>query len=109
MNAWLEGLGFDWDEGNSGKNWEKHRVADLECEEVFLNQPLIVRYAPRHSQREARYYALGRTDRNRLLFVAFTVRRRLIRVISAREMTRKEARIYEACEEQEKPETPSDT
>ncbi len=69
---------------------------------------LIVRQDPKHSQHEARFYALGRTDSNRLLFVAFTVRRNLIRVISAREMSRTERRIYEAYDEQEKPENPSD-
>ena len=107
MKAWLECTGIDWDEGNADKNWERHGVADFECEEIFLNQPLIVRHDPKHSQHEARFYALGRTDENRPLFVAFTVRRKLIRVISARAMTRKERRIYEACEKQEKPENPS--
>ncbi|MGO8818094.1 MAG: BrnT family toxin [Terriglobia bacterium] len=64
------------------------------------------RHDSKHSQREARHYALGRTDENRLLFVAFTVRRTLIRVISAREMTRRERRFYEAYDEQEGPEGP---
>ena len=108
MDLWTECTGFNWDEGNVNKNWEKHGVADFECEEIFFNQPLIVRGDPKHSQHEARFYALGRTDSNRLLFVAFTVRRKLIRVISAREMTRKERRVYEAYDEQEKPENPSD-
>ena len=110
MNLWTECTGFNWDEGNVNKNWEERGVADFECEEVFFNQPLIVRHDPKHSQHEheARFYALGRTDSNRLLFVAFTVRRRLIRVISAREMTRRERRVYEADDEQEKPENPSD-
>ena len=107
METWAECAGFEWDEGNADKNWEKHAVADFECEEVFFHQPLVVRHDPKHSQREARYYALGRTGQDRLLFVAFTVRRSLIRVISAREMTRKERRLYETCDEQESPETPS--
>ena len=108
MDLWTECTGFNSDEGNVNKNWEKHGVADFECEEVFFNQPLIVRQDPKHSQHEARFYALGRTDSNRLLFVAFTVRRKLIRVISAREVTRRERRIYEAYDKQEKPENPSD-
>jgi hypothetical protein len=108
METWAECAGFEWDEGNADKNWEKHAVADFECEEVFFNQPLVVRRDPKHSQREARYYALGCTGQARLLFVAFTVRRSLIRVISAREMTRKERRLYETYDEQESPETPSD-
>ena len=106
MNLWTECTGFNWDEGNVNKNWEERGVADFECEEVFFNQPLIVRHDPKHSQHEARFYALGHTDSNRLLFVAFTVWRKLIRVISAREMTRGEGRIYEAYGEQEKPENP---
>ncbi len=98
METWTDCVGFEWDEGNADKNWEKYSVADFECEEVFFNQP-VVRHDPKHSRREARYYALGHTDQNRLLFVAFTVRRSLIRVISAREMTRNERRIYETEEE----------
>ena len=108
MDLWTECTGFNWNEGNVNKTWDKHGVADFECEEVFFNQPLIVRPDPKHSRHEARFYALGRTDSNRLLFVAFTVRRKLIRVISAREMTRRERRIYEGYHEQEKPENPSD-
>jgi len=108
MNVWTECVGFEWDEGNAGKNWEKHRVADIECEELFFNQPLIVRADPRHSKRERRFYALGQADRKRQLFVVFTVRQRLIRIISAREMTRREQARYENYENQEKPESPSD-
>ena len=104
METWTECAGFEWDEGNADKNWEKHAVADFECEEVFFNQPLVVRHDPQHSQREQRYIALGCTDQDRRLFVSFTVRRRLIRVISAREMTRRERIVYEAYEEQERPE-----
>jgi uncharacterized protein len=101
MKHWMECAGFEWDEGNANKNWGKHSVADFECEEVFFNQPLVVRHDPKHSQREARHYALGRTDQDRLLFVAFTVRSSLIRVISARDMTRRERKFYEIYEEQE--------
>lgn len=88
-------VGFDWDEGNFEKNWETHRAAFWECEELFLNQPLVVRADRPHSRTESRYLALGRTDSGRLLFVAFTVRRKLIRPISFRDMTAKEKRVYE--------------
>lgn len=93
--------GFDWDAGNANKNWEKHRVTDFECEELFFNEPLVVRRDSRHSQREARYYALGQTDQGRWLFVVFTLRGTLVRVISARDMNRNERRIYQAHETQE--------
>lgn len=105
--AWTDPVGFDWDEGNSGKNWATHDVADFECEELFFNQPLIVRPDPEHSTREARFYALGVTDQSRPLFVAFTVRQNLIRIISARDMTRRERRIYEASENREETESHS--
>ena len=86
--------GFQWDEDNSEKNWYLHQVTDSECEEVFFNLPLIVASDTKHSQREQRYFALGRTDTNRWLFIAFTIRNRLIRVISARDMNQRETRKY---------------
>lgn len=96
--------GFDWDEGNATKSWERHRVGRSECEEVFFLEPLLVVEDAEHSQSEYRYYALGRTSANRMLFVVFTVRRDLIRVISARPMSRRERRVYERA--QENPEAP---
>ena len=85
---------FDWDEGNRGKNWSKHRVSDVECEQVFFNQPLLVFLDEEHSEEEQRYYVLGRTDRGRCLFMVFTPRGDKIRVISAREMTNRERAFY---------------
>ena len=86
--------GFEWDEGNSNKNWYLHRVTDGECEDVFFNLPLVVAADAKHSNREKRFYALGRTENNRWLFIAFTVREYLIRIVSAREMTRSEQKKY---------------
>jgi uncharacterized protein len=91
--------GFDWDDGNIGKNWEKHDVADWEYEEIFFNQPLIVGADDEHSINEMRYYALGRTNRGRPLFCAFTIRRQLIRPISFRDMNARERSIYEKAKE----------
>ncbi len=79
--------GFQWDHGNETKNWDKHCVSKGECEQIFFNKPLIVKSDKKHSIFESRYYALGSTNRNRLLFVVFTVRQEKIRVISARDMT----------------------
>ena len=90
----LDCIGFQWDKSNIEKNWLKHKVNPVECEQIFFNQPLFVEDL-RHSQIERRYYALGRTDNGRLLFVAFTIRKNLIRVISARNMSRKERNKYE--------------
>jgi len=90
-----EASGFDWDQNNILKNWDQHQVSYWECEEIFFNKPLIIRDDKEHSETEIRYYALGKTDSNRKIFVAFTMRDTLIRPISFREMTRKERRIYE--------------
>ena len=87
--------GSDWDEGNVDKNWQLHRVAFWEAEEVFLNEPLLIRTDRKHAGSEPRFLALGQSDAGRLLFISFTVRHPLIRIISARDMSRKEARAYE--------------
>ena len=92
--------GFDWDEGNARKN-EKHGVSKAEVEQVFLNAPLLVAEDPKHSQREPRFHALGRTDLDRRLHITFTERGNgaLIRPISARVMGRKERAVYEKAVE----------
>jgi uncharacterized DUF497 family protein len=90
-----EATGFEWDEHNLLKNWDDHQVAYWECEEIFFNKPIIIQDDIIHSQSEKRYYALGRTDSDRQLFVAFTMRDTLIRPISCRDMTRKEKASYE--------------
>jgi uncharacterized protein len=87
--------GFEWDEGNLLKNWEKHRVSASECEQVFFNRPLVAGLDKKHSQSGSRYYALGITDAKRKLFIVFTIRKKLIRVISARDMNKKERKVFE--------------
>jgi len=89
-----ECIGFEWDEGNKEKNWIGHQVVYTECEEIFFNQPLVVADDILHSKKENRYYALGQTNAGRHLFISFTIRGQLIRVISARDMSRKERRVY---------------
>ena len=88
-------IGFEWDDGNSNKNLTKHKVSDSECEQVFFNQPFISGSDVRHSHDESRYYALGKTDTGRRLFVVYTIRNQFIRVISARDMNRNEKREFE--------------
>jgi uncharacterized DUF497 family protein len=98
--AWAERLadceGFQWDAANSGKIRERHGVSPAECEEVFFNRPLVIGDDVKHSAAEERLYALGQTDAARLLFVVFTMRGRLIRVISARNMSRNERKVYQS-------------
>jgi uncharacterized DUF497 family protein len=86
--------GFEWDNGNQQKN-VKHGVAPAEAEQVFLNEPLIVLDDLEHSDTEQRFHALGQTYEGRLLHITFTIRTNRIRVISARDMHRKERAIYE--------------
>ncbi len=88
-------VGFDWDQNNREKNWEKHGVLASECEEVFFNLPLLLQPDPAHSQKEPRYYVLGHTVAGRRLFIVFTIREDKIRVISARDMSKKERSVYE--------------
>lgn len=87
---------FDWDEGNARKN-EKHGVSMAEAEQVFFNTPLLVLADIKHSCNELRFHALGKTDKLRLLHITFTLRGagERIRVISTRDMHRKERVIYE--------------
>jgi hypothetical protein len=89
-------VGFDWDDGNARKN-EKHGVTMAEAEQVFFNAPLLLLEDGAHSQQELRIHALGKTDDGRALHIALTLRdtNRLIRVISARDMHRKERSIYD--------------
>jgi uncharacterized protein len=94
-------VGFEWDTGNADKNWDLHKVTRAEAEGVFFNRPFIVAPDSGHSQREPRYAALGRTDQRRLLTVIFTVRGALLRVISPRDMSRRERRIYEQASSKE--------
>ena len=97
MIDWARIEGFDWDEGNSRKNVEKHEVSQAEAEQVFFNDPLLVVEDAMHSNREIRLHALGRTDAGRLLHISFTLRQdgKLIRAISARPMHRRERLRYE--------------
>ena len=92
--------GFEWDKGNLLKNWEEHGVTGSECEQIFFNLPLVVADDVKHSEHENRFFALGQTDVERFLFMVFTVRKNKIRVISARDMNRKERRVYQAHEEE---------
>ncbi len=91
--------GFNWDAGNARKN-EKHGVSTAEAEQVFFNVPLLLLEDSAHSQDEPRIHALGKTDDGRALHITFTLRQsdQLIRVISARDMHRKERAIYEQAD-----------
>ena len=90
-------VGFQWDDGNARKSADKHDVGQAEAEQVFFNEPLLITDDIKHRQLETRYHALGTTASGRQLHVTFTLREEgtLIRVISARDMHRKERARYE--------------
>ena len=87
--------GFDWDPGNIDKNWRKHHVHSSECEEIFFNEPYYVKEDASHSRTEQRFYLLGVTNAGGRLFIVFSIHKNKIRVISARDMSRKERDVYE--------------
>ncbi len=89
--------GFDLDDGNARKSADEHDVSQFEAEQLFFNVPLLFSPDAKHRQDEIRIYALGKTDAGRRLHVTFTLRGggTLIRVISARDMHRKEKAVYE--------------
>lgn len=89
-------VGFEWDEGNRRKSVERHGVSEAEGEQPFLNDPLLIVEDKTHSGAEPRFHTLGRSDAGRLLHITFTIRQEgtRIRVISARDMHRKERTRY---------------
>ncbi len=97
MIDWARIVGFEWDEGNARKSIDKHAVRQVEAEQVFFNEPLLISDDVKHGVSESRFHALGVTSLDRRLHVTFTLRGggRLIRVISARDMHRKERARYE--------------
>ena len=89
-------IGFDWDEANSGKSASKHSVSRAQAEEIFFDEQLVLADAVKHSQDELRFHALGQMIEGRLLHVPFTLRdnQTRIRVISARDASRRESAAY---------------
>jgi len=85
---------FEWDKGNIEKN-KKHKVEDREAEEVFLDEGKVILKDKLHSQKEERFIVLGKTKKNRLLYLVFTKRKKKIRIISARNINKKEVLLYE--------------
>ena len=87
--------GFEWDSGNKGKNFTSHKVTDEECEEIFFDPNKKILKDILHSDKEERHILIGQTKKQRLIFLVFTIRKNLIRVISARDLNRKEQKLYE--------------
>jgi hypothetical protein len=86
---------FEWDQANRDKNLLKHRVTDEECEEVFFDTRKRFLKDVLHSNHESRYILIGQTKKQRVLFVVFTTRNHKIRIISARDLNKRERNLYE--------------
>ena len=94
MTIYKEPLEFQWDKGNIGKNVKKHKVQDKETEEIFFDECKKTFKDTLHSGDELRFRVIGKTKKEKLLFVVFTVRKEKIRIISARNINRKEEYLY---------------
>lgn len=94
MKILPEFLEFEWDEGNIDKNLIEHEVTNQEAEEVFSNEPKLILEDEKHFLIEKRFMLWGNTNANRKLAVIFTLRDNKIRIISARDMSRKEREAY---------------
>lgn len=94
MRVYQKVEGFEWDIGNKDKSRRKHHVTPQEAEEVFFDPQKRVAKDTVHSGKETRYLIIGKTARDRLLFIVFTTRRNKIRVISARDLNKREYHLY---------------
>lgn len=88
-------IAFGWDKGNTDKNSKRHKVGNKEAEEIFEDKGLKLLKDLKHSQKEERFFAYGITKRKRRLHIVFTVRDQRLRIISARDQSRKERKFYE--------------
>lgn len=86
---------FDWDTAKAAANLSKHGVSFDEAGSVFLDPLALSGPDPDHSAGEHRYVTFGMSSLGRLLIVCHTHRPGVIRIISARRVTRAERKIYE--------------
>lgn len=92
-------ISFEWDEGNLDKSYKKHDITPKEAEEIFVSEELYVLPDIKHSQKEKRFIALGKSQGDKLLFAVFTIRKARVRIISVRRMHQKEIKKYEKAKE----------
>ena len=88
-------IGFEWDQGNIDKSYQKHGITTKDAEEVFLDKGIQIKRDFKHHEAEERFIAIGKNLKSKILFVIFTMRYSKIRIISARTANKKERRMYE--------------
>ena len=92
----MDELRFDWDQWNIQKNEVKHGISPLEAESTFYDAKLKIFDDVKHStSKEKRWICFGKSAYNQVLMIAFTKRNKKIRIISARQASRKERKVYE--------------
>lgn len=89
---------FEWDAHKAEGNLKKHQVSFGEATTLFSDPLSLTIPDPDHSAGEERYIDIGRSEKGRLLVVAYTERGAIIRIISCRKATPKERRHYEQAE-----------
>ena len=87
-------IGFEWDDANI-EHIARHKVLPGEAEEVFFDKNNVQHEDLEHSTVEKRLLIIGKTEKERLLYQIFTIRRNKIRVISSRDINKKEVQLYE--------------
>ncbi len=95
MKIFKQSLDFEWNKGNKNKIFFKHQVSDGECEEIFFDPNKKIAKDAFHSVNEDRHIIIGRTKLQRILFLVFTIRKNKVRVISARDLNKKERKLYD--------------
>jgi uncharacterized DUF497 family protein len=86
---------FEWNESKAAANLVKHGISFEEAQTIFDDPLFIDFHDPDHSPDEDRYIIIGLSRQGRLLLVSYTERDAIIRMISAREVTRGERKAYE--------------
>jgi uncharacterized DUF497 family protein len=85
---------FDWDTGNISKSVSKHKITNIEAESVFEDRYKMIGYDSRHSADELRFDCIGSSLNNRILRITFVTRSGKVRIISARNASKKEKGRY---------------
>ncbi|MEB3229055.1 MAG: BrnT family toxin [Synechocystis sp.] len=88
-------MNFEWDEQKARSNLAKHGVSFKEAQTVFDDPLYIDFYDPDHSETENRYIVIGVSSVGRILLVSYAEREGSIRIISARQGTRQEIKVYQ--------------
>jgi uncharacterized protein len=95
MDSFNEITGFVWDSANRDKIFHKHSISTDECEGAFLEPQRQFYPDIAHSHSETRHIVVGKSNRGRILYIAFTLRKHIVRIISARPINKKELYLYE--------------